>query len=61
MYSEQELELQPLIDSEQWGCLESELGREMLLQFSMEFFEETRETWLLPGFDPFSIQEKEFK
>lgn len=61
MYSEQELEQQPLIDDDQWGRLESELGLEMLQEFAQEFFEETREIWFVPGFDPFSIEEKAFK
>ena len=33
MYSEQELEQQPLIDDDQWGRLESELGLEMLRRY----------------------------
>jgi len=53
MYSEQELEQQPLIDDDQWGRLESELGLEMLQEFALEFFEETREIWFVSGFDPF--------
>lgn len=61
MYSEQELEQQPLIDDDQWGRLESELGLEMLQEFALEFFEETREIWFVPGFDPFSMEEKAFK
>lgn len=61
MYSEQELEQQPLIDDDQWGRLENELGLEMLQEFAQEFFEETREIWFVPGFDPFSIEEKAFK
>ena len=51
MYSEQELEQQPLIDDDQWGRLESELGLEMLQEFAQEFFEETREIWFVPGFE----------
>jgi len=61
MYSEQELEQQPLMDSDQWGRLENELGLEMLREFSQEFFEETREIWFVPGFDPFAMEEKAFK
>lgn len=61
MYSEQELEQQPLIDSDQWGRLENELGLEMLQEFAQEFFEETREIWFAEGFDPFSMEEKAFK
>ena len=61
MYSEQELEQQPLIDDDQWGRLESELGLEMLQQFALEFFEETREIWFVSDFDPFSMEEKAFK
>lgn len=61
MYSEQELAAQPLIDSDQWGRLESELGLEMLREFSEEFFDETSEIWLKPDFDPFSMDEKAFK
>jgi len=37
MYSEQELEQQPLIDDDQWGRLENELGLEMLQEFAAEF------------------------
>lgn len=61
MYSEKELEEQPLIDDDQWGRLESELGLEMLQEFAHEFFEETREIWCVPGFDPLSMEEKAFK
>ena len=61
MYSEQELEQQPLMDSDQWGRLENELGLEMLREFSQEFFEETREIWMVPNFNPFSFEEKAFK
>lgn len=61
MYSEQELEQQPLIDFDQWGRLENELGLEMLQEFAQEFFEETREIWFAEGFDPFSMEEKAFK
>lgn len=61
MYSEQELEQQSLIDADQWGRLENELGLEMLQEFAQEFFEETREIWFAPGFDPFSMEEKAFK
>lgn len=61
MYSEQELEQQPLIDDDQWGRLESELGLEMLQEFAQEFFEETREIWFASGVDPFSMDEKSFK
>jgi len=61
MYSEQELELKPLIDLDQWGRLENELGLEMLCEFAQEFFEETREIWQAPGFDPLSMEEKAFK
>lgn len=61
MYSEQELEQQPLIDFDQWGRLENELGLEMLQEFAQEFFEETREIWFVAGFDPFSMDEKAFK
>lgn len=61
MYSEQELAAQPLIDSDQWGRLESELGLEMLREFSQEFFDETGEIWLKPDFDPFAMDEKAFK
>jgi hypothetical protein len=61
MYSEKELEQQSLIDSDQWGRLESELGLEMLQEFAQEFFEETREIWFASGFDPLSMEEKAFK
>lgn len=61
MYSEQELEQQPLIDDDQWGRLENELGLEMLQEFAVEFFDEIRETWFVPGFDPFTLEEKAFK
>lgn len=61
MYSEQEIEAQPLIDADQWGRLETELGIDMLQEFSQEFFDETREIWFAPGFDPFSMEEKTFK
>ena len=61
MYSEQELELKPLIDLDQWGRLENELGLEMLCEFAQEFFEETREIWQAPEFDPLSMEEKAFK
>lgn len=61
MYSEQELEQQSLIDDDQWGRLESELGLEMLREFAQEFFDETREIWLAPGFVPSSMEEKAFK
>jgi hypothetical protein len=61
MYCVEELEQQPLIDSDQWGRLQSELGLEMLREFSFEFFEETREIWMVPNFDPFAFEEKAFK
>ena len=61
MYSEQELEQQPLIDNDQWGRLESELGLETLQEFGQEFFEETEEIWFVADFDPFSMEEKAFK
>jgi hypothetical protein len=57
MYSEKELEQQSLIDSDQWGRLESELGLEMLQEFAQEFFEETREIWFASGFDPSSMED----
>lgn len=61
MHSEQELAAQALIDHDQWGRLESELGLEMLNEFAQEFFEETREIWMTPGFDPLAFEEKAFK
>lgn len=61
MYSEEALEQQSLIDQDQWGRLQNELGLEILQEFAVEFFEEIRETWLAPGFDPFATDEKSFK
>lgn len=61
MYSELELASQPLIDLDQWGRLESELGLDMLREFSQEFFDETSEIWLNPALDPLSMDEKAFK
>jgi hypothetical protein len=61
MYCVEDLEQQPLIDSDQWGRLENELGLEMLCEFSAEFFEETREVWMVPGFSPFTFEDKVFK
>lgn len=61
MYSEEELESKPLIDLDQWGRLETELGLEMLCEFAQEYFDETREIWLASEFDPFAFDEKEFK
>lgn len=61
MHSEQELESQPLIDLDQWGRLENELGLEMLTEFAEEYFEETQETWMVDGFDHTALEEKTFK
>lgn len=61
MYSEQELDSKPLIDEDQWGRLENELGMEMLCEFAQEFFEETREIWQAPDLDPLAMEEKALK
>ncbi|HEX4917884.1 MAG TPA: hypothetical protein VFV43_08315 [Limnobacter sp.] len=61
MYTHSALLEQPLIDDDQWGRLRSELGLEMLQDFALEFFEETRELWFVEGFDPLSMEEKAFK
>lgn len=61
MYSIQELEQQTLIDTDQWGRLESELGVDMLQEFAEEFFEETREIWFMPGSNPLELDWTAFK
>ncbi|HEX4842696.1 MAG TPA: hypothetical protein VFV57_03435 [Limnobacter sp.] len=61
MYTHSALLEQPLIDDDQWGRLRSELGMEMLQDFALEFFEETREMWFADGFDPFAMEDKAFK
>lgn len=61
MYSVEELEQQPLIDDDQWGRLEKELGADMLNEFAQEFFEETREIWFAAGQDPFALEPALFK
>ena len=61
MYSEQEIEQQPLIDDVQWGSLVKELGLDMLQEFAQEFFEETYQAWFANGFDPLSLDEKAFR
>ena len=60
-YSESNLMQQPLIDSDQWGRLCSELGLDMLLEFADEFFDETREQWFEPAPDLTALSEKSFK
>ncbi len=61
MYSEQEIERQPLIDDAQWGSLIRELGPDMLRECATEFFEETRLVWFASGFDPLTFEEKAFR
>ncbi|HEX4878687.1 MAG TPA: hypothetical protein VFV39_02490 [Limnobacter sp.] len=61
MYTHSALQEQPLIDDDQWGRLCSELGLEMLQDFALEFFDETRELWFSDGFDPLGMDEKSFK
>lgn len=61
MYSPETLQEQALIDDDQWGRLESELGLEMLREFADEFFEETREIWFVEDFSPQSFDPSAFK
>ncbi|WP_370261744.1 hypothetical protein [Limnobacter sp.] len=61
MYTQSALLDQPLIDEDQWGRLQSELGSEMLQEFAQEFFEETRELWFDAALNPLGMEEKAFK
>ncbi|MCQ8894939.1 hypothetical protein NQT62_00610 [Limnobacter humi] len=60
-YNEANLDLQDLIDLDQWGRLSRELGLDTLLEFATEFFEETREQWVDQQVDPHSMPEKAFQ
>ncbi|MDX1669352.1 MAG: hypothetical protein R3194_08045 [Limnobacter sp.] len=60
-YTEAEIQQAPLIDETQWERLKTELGEEMLEEFTGEFFEETIETWLETSDDPFSLEDAAFR
>lgn len=60
-YSEDGLQQQALIDSDQWGRLVSELGLDMLGEFAGEFFMETREQWFDQPFDPEGMEPRAFR
>ncbi|MDX1669453.1 MAG: hypothetical protein R3194_08555 [Limnobacter sp.] len=60
-YTEAEIQQAPLIDETQWERLKTELGEEMLEEFTGEFFEETTETWLEPSDDPFNLDDAAFR
>lgn len=61
VYTLDVLPTQELVQAEQWQRLQAELGEDMLIEFALEYMDETADAWIRPDTPPQSMEDSAFR